>query len=93
MKITFIDSTTLLLSWSKPIQPNGIITNYSINCSSDDSIYYTDSSVVETGLISGLQPYTNYTCSVSAYTKVGKGPAVTNTGVTDQSSEFILYRY
>ena len=88
LTINYFDSTTLLLSWLEPVPPNGIITEYFINCSSDvNSKYYVNRTTNTTGLISGLQPFTNYTCSVTAYTKVGGGPTITVRGQTDQSSK------
>ena len=91
LTINYFDSTTLLLSWLKPVPPNGIITEYFINCSSDvNSKYYTNHTTDTTGLISGLQPFTNYTCSVTAYTKVGGGPPMMPVrGQTDQSTKLM----
>ena len=39
-------------------------------------------------LVSDLRPYTNYTCSVFGHTRVGRGPPITGTGLTDEDSEF-----
>jgi netrin-G3 ligand len=87
LNISAHNSTALNLSWSKPIQPNGIITHYSINCSNETvSSRYITNSTSETELISGLLPYTNYTCSVSGYTIVGRGPEDSIIGLTDQST-------
>ena len=36
-------------------------------------------------LITDLDPFTNYTCSVSAFTAPGEGEYVTVTGTTDQA--------
>ena len=88
LTINYFDSTTLLLSWLEPVPSNGIVTEYFINCSSDViSKYYTNRTTNTTKLISGLQPFTNYTCSVTAYTKVGGGPITLVRGQTDQSSK------
>ena len=39
-------------------------------------------------LVSDLSPYTNYTCSVFGHTKVGRGPPITGTELTDEDSEY-----
>ena len=83
LTITFINSSALLLSWSKPIQPNGIIIKYTFNCS--NNLIETETINENTTLV-GLKPYTNYTCSVRAHTAVGSGPVATMIGQTDESS-------
>ena len=77
---------TMSLFWSPPLAAdrNGIITSFTVNCSSaDDIIQRTTTS--ETRLtVTGLEPFTNYTCSVSAATVVGSGPAVVKSVVSEK---------
>ena len=73
--------------WSPPIPKNGIITAYTVYCNTSASQAYPeqmigpniafDRTVVNgttlTATISGLKPYTNYECYVTANTSVGGG--------------------
>ena len=40
-------------------------------------------------LVSDLSPYTNYTCSVFGHTRIGRGPPITDIGLTDEDSECV----
>ena len=77
----------LSASWSVPIPSNGIITGYSVYCNTSASQAYPDQlicpniptirSVVNgTTLavtLTGFNPYTQYSCYVTANTSVGEG--------------------
>ena len=88
-----VSSRTFTLSWSPPLpsQRNGVITSYLINCSSGDSIINTTKTSSTSLTITGLEPFTNYTCSVSAATNLGDGPAAENTTSTNEDSKFTLH--
>ena len=89
LNISFVNSTTLLLSWSQPLIPNGIITKYTVNCIEENKKNYTLVTSTTIILVSDLSPYTNYTCSVFGHTKVGMGPPITGIGLTDEDSECV----
>ena len=77
----------LSASWSAPIPKNGIITGYSVYCNTSANQSYLEQiiglnvptiiSVVNgTTLavtLTGLNPYTQYSCYVTANTSVGQG--------------------
>ena len=77
----------LSASWSAPIPKNGIITGYSMYCNTSDNQIYPEQvigsnvptiiSVVNgttlTVALTGLNPYTQYSCYVTANTSVGQG--------------------
>ena len=91
--ITFLlTSRSLTLSWSPPLpsQRNGVIISYLITCSSGDIIINTTRTSSTSLTITGLQPFTNYTCSVSASTIIGDGPAVVNSAITSEESKHTL---
>ena len=89
LSISFVNSTTLLLSWSQPLIPNGIIINYTINCIGENNKNHTVVTSTTMTLVSDLSPYTNYTCSVFGHTRVGIGPPITRIGLTDEDSECV----
>ena len=70
--------TSLSLQWLPPPEDgrNGIIILYSVNItrvSTGDSIEFTD--IRDPYLtVESLRPYTQYSCSVAAYTAIGMGP-------------------
>ena len=87
ISIHAFNSSTLLLSWSPPLIPNGIIIKYTINCIGEKNKNHTVVTSTTMTLVSDLSPYTNYTCSVFGHTRVGMGPPITGIGLTDENSE------
>lgn len=89
------DSQTLFLSWEPPSpeQQNGIIRQYTVTViASNTGAVVTTVTVVATTLrVSGLDPFTNYTCSVAAYT-VGTGPAALSPPVETLHSGKLMSR-
>ena len=68
-----------------PTQRNGVIINYSITCTFGEIMNITKQP--NTNLSISVEPFTNYSCTVSAATVVGNGPAtVAISGVTDEDS-------
>ena len=85
-------STSLYIIWSAPATSNGVITEYQIQCSGDNKNF--TSAVMgspTTTTLSGLLPYTNYSCSITAHTSAGGGPAATTSVTTLQDSELNFY--
>ena len=80
------NSKSLNVTWSAPATPNGVITEYQLQCSGGGQVF--NHTVMETmTTLSGLLPYTNYSCSITAHTSVGGGPAATISVTTLQDSE------
>ena len=84
-------SRTLTLSWSPPLplQRNGVITSFPINCTIDGMTYHTR--ISETSHVLNIDPFTRYTCNVSAATIVGDGPPATVSGTSDEDGEYIIH--
>ena len=77
------NSKTITLLWSAPSTPNGVITEYQLQCSGGGQVF--SRTVMETSTtLSGLLPYTNYSCSITAHTSAGGGPAATTSVTTLQ---------
>ena len=75
--VSFITSTSALLSWSPPLAPehNGVITGYSVTVvkiTSSETVTYTTTNLTLT--VTALLPYTNYKFTVAASTNEGLGP-------------------
>ena len=58
---------------------------YNINCSQIGRNYTNNASQL-TLSVTGLSPYTSYSCDVSAVNEVGEGPATTCSFTTEQDS-------
>ena len=82
------DSTSLSFSWIEPVEPNGVITEYQLQCSGGGQVYnWTVMGLQTTASLSRLIPYTNYSCNITAHTRVGGGPAATTSVTTQQDGE------
>ena len=67
---------TVVLTWSVPQEPNGVIISYQVTYRVDGSDTVTVNVTSTTFTIRELVPGTNVTqISVSAYTSVGQGPS------------------
>ena len=88
------NSTSIIVSWSAPATPNGVITEYQLQCSGGGQVFSrTVMGSQTTTTLSGLLPYTSYSCSITAHTSVGGGPAATTSVTTEQDSESISIFY
>lgn len=90
-------STTLTTSWQVPDSPNGLLQNYTVTCVATEmlvgeGLLVVGASITEV-VVTGLRPFTNYTCNVVASTRAGESPP-SNSAVaaTDESSKH-LYLY
>ena len=79
-------SNTIDFIWSAPATPNGVITEYQLQCSGGGQVFNRTVMDITTTL-SGLLPYTNYSCSITAHTSAGGGPAATTSVTTLQDSK------
>ena len=95
---TAISSTAIMVTWSPPVMPNGIITDYNVSYVPDHSLstadYSADGNVsVAIGNnetvynVSGLRIATNYFIAIAAHTMIGIGPYSSNTDCTVQTME------
>jgi receptor-type tyrosine-protein phosphatase Q len=86
----------LLVTWTTPDSPNGIILDYTVYCIADEGqgvggILPPDVVVVVPGtyhsaIVTGLTPYTFYNCYVTARTSAGEGnSSVVVAAQTDES--------
>ena len=87
--ITTITSQSVTLSWGPPTEANGVITKYEFQCSAGEEHVFnrTVMGSQTTTTLSGLLPYTSYSCSITAHTSVGGGPAATTSVTTQQDSK------
>ena len=77
--------------WSDPEKANGVITEYQLQCFGGVQEHrWTVNGSQTTTTLSGLLPYTNYSCSNKAHTSVGGGPSATTDVVTKQDGEYTI---
>ncbi len=87
--------TQLHITWTEPAKPNGVITSYTVRCAAITGESEVLEPVVVSGnilevYVTGLEPYTEYGCFVTANTSAGEGePSTKDTAVTDESCENI----
>lgn len=76
-----LSSESIEITWQPPPLPdqNGVITGYVVNVTSLDSavIQQISTTATNTLLVSGLSPFTVYSCIIAARTAVGLGPYTT----------------
>ena len=57
------NSTSIIVIWSAPATPNGVITEYQLQCSGGGQMFSrTVMGSQATTTLSGLLPYTSYSC-------------------------------
>ena len=79
------NSTSIIVNWSAPATPNGVITEYQLQCSGGGQVFSrTVIGSQTTTTLSGLLPYTSYSCNITAHTSVGGGPADMSSTMTLQ---------
>ncbi len=69
-------STTLQLTWSAPLLPNGVITAYEVSHQLQGGMELgreNTTDVRTTRTLTGLRPQTSYIVTVKAYTIAGSG--------------------
>ena len=77
--------TSIVLTWSAPQEPNGVIISYEVTYRDSDGNLVTTNTTDLTFTIPSLTPGTNVTeISVSAYTSVGRGDPVLNPHLTSE---------
>ena len=77
VKITSLNSTSVLVTWDDPIDNKGVISDYTVHyfcantsqCKNDEQHKADERSLV----VTGLHPFTRYTFVVFAWTIAGKG--------------------
>ena len=76
------------------MQPNGVITGYNYSCTETGTM-----NVIRSGnttpdttsvVLTGLTPFTNYNCSVSASTAQGEGQSVSTTERTGEEGKKLM---
>ena len=88
----------LLVNWTAPDSPNGIILYYTVYCNKDDDqgssgiltpdVVVTVLGSYHSALVTGLTPYTLYNCYVTATTSAGEGnSSMVVTAQTDESGK------
>ena len=84
--------TTIFLEWSKPKQPNGVLTDYKVCWSymGKTPKCETETSTIKNYTITKLSPGIEYNVMVSASTKVGYGPSSTKGISTSKSGKSYL---
>ena len=101
--------TALSTNWNAPVPKNGIITGYTVYCNTSASQAYPEQvigpniptirSVVNGTALSvtfntGLNPYTQYSCYLTANTSAGEGsPSVIITARTVEGGKFRLLMF
>ena len=91
IKASAINSTTVVVTWDPPSITNGILRYYTVvyGSSNDMEMMEVNSSDV-TVLVSGLDPFTNYTFNVFAVTVSPSKPSDNVTVVTDEAGRYTV---
>jgi hypothetical protein len=78
----------LLVTWSAPVTPNGVIINYSVYCNNSESVEATTVCGCQlAAVVMNLTPFTYYDCNVSATTSAGEGESSSKKSAQTEESE------
>ena len=91
--VNSIFSRLVVFSWSQPDKPNGVITEYQLHCSATGRgvVSHTMTGLQTTATVAGFQPFSTYTCNITAHTSAGGGPAATISVTTAEDSKLLQY--
>ena len=78
---------SIMLQWSPPTSPNGIITNYTLVYDDMNEEQLISLPNVLNYTLENLNEFTNYTFLLSASTSVGMGPNATAVARTQQAGK------
>ena len=79
--------TAILFHWLPPVQPNGVITRYTLTVQQIKTVRLNGSTMSE--LVCGLQPSQLISASISASTEEGDGPEVNIAAATTERGELV----
>ncbi|KAG8439517.1 hypothetical protein GDO86_005642 [Hymenochirus boettgeri] len=75
IQVQNVDSTSVIVIWDPPLNPNGLITHYTVYfMEMDTSIALKETTSERQILITGLKKYTDYKMRVTASTAAGESP-------------------
>ena len=94
--VTSLSSSSLLITWDIPNEPNGIITRYEVHQRNapfvgEGFIVGTVLSGVERFTVNDLRPFTVYEFRVVSYSGGGGTPSEWSIGITDEDSESLIF--
>ena len=80
---TVVNATAILLMWSPPQVPNGVINSYQVSYSTSGHLVSLLLGNVTNYVVSDLEEYTWYTFTISSFTRIGQGPSTFVSARTD----------
>ena len=81
--VAVVNSSSLLVTWQEPLQPNGVITNYTIFRNS--ASVFIEYNMNYTFLDTDLMPFTTYTYFILVCTAKGCGASQTTSQTTEEA--------
>ena len=69
--LTLLNATTLLVQWSPPSHPNGLLTSYQLTLTNSSVTLVQDAGLETSAIINNLQPFTFYEVFVTVNNTVG----------------------
>ena len=85
LSVTVLGPRSIMLQWSEPATPNGIITGYTLTVSNVTNTSQVSLSGTDlTYCVDDLNEFTNYTFNVTSSTRIGEGPAAMTVAQTDE---------
>lgn len=85
-----VNATAILLTWSPPQVPNGVIISYQVNYSMSGQLVTLLLDNISSYVVSDLEEYTWYTFTISSFTRIGQGPSTSVSARTDIAGITIL---
>ena len=86
-----VNATAILLTWSPPQVPNGVIISYQVNYSLSGQLVTLLLDNISNYVVSGLEEYTWYTFTISSFTRIGQGPMTSVSARTDIAGMTIIF--
>lgn len=92
-RVTQVYTSSIMLTWSRPVTPNGVVTSYTLQYNLTQDTPITTQTINTFFTVTGLQEYSLYEFIVHAATRIGNGPTVNIVAQTKESCKFHTIPY
>ncbi len=89
-RATQVYASSVMLTWSRPVVPNGVVTSYTLQYNLTEDTPITTQTINTFLTVTSLQEYSLYEFVVYATTRIGNGPTASIVVRTKESCKILV---